>query len=100
MNIPIECIPFWQWIATGAFTVPLLEALKKIGWHNIGAWVDRHAWWLAMLLPTLASIVSQVAIEYCETIPPLVWLSAYAGIAYMLSQLFFRLGKQSGHIHD
>jgi len=91
--IPTECVPFWAWVATGVFIVPLLQWLKLL--PRVGEYVKEWAWLLAPLLSAVAPVVAERMTQYCDKIDPLLWVCLYSAVAYLLSQLVYWLSKKA-----
>lgn len=90
MEIP-TCVSFWALVATGAFIVPLLGLLKNL--KIIGPIVEQWAWLLAPLLSALAPAVAAAATPYCAKVNPWLWIAAYAGLVYLVSQLVYWINR-------
>jgi hypothetical protein len=92
----MDCVPFWTWVASGVFIVPLLGWLKTL--PKVGPVIEQWAFLVAQILAVLAPVVANAATPYCAKIDPLVWTGAYAFVAYAVSQLVFWVNKRLLHI--
>ena len=93
----MDCIQFWVWFGTGVFIVPGLELLKKLP-GALGAFSQKWAGFIAPLLSIAAPILAMLISPLCATVDPLGWALAYAALAFLVSQLIYRIGKVAGKV--
>jgi hypothetical protein len=94
MEVVMDCLSFWAFIAAGSFVVPLLQFLKAL--PKVGPVVEQWAFLVAPLLSALAPAIAQAAMPLCQVLDPLLWTAIYALATYAISQIVYQVGKKSG----